>query len=453
MGKLEAKLWRGEPIKAELQLGDSTYTVYTDSAYDNSGNFIKQINFSLTEGNDKVNPLGISSSNSITITIYDINDYLSPANTSSPYYGKTVNGVKIQLYISYDGLTWTPYGTYYATYWGGEYYDGGHGLVSINGDDKLNTLGNLDIPELEAYSNVEIAYLIKSVLNGIGIDDSGYTIDPSLNMTMQYGIVAGSKVRDFLNNVCQLMLARVVIDRDDIIRFIPALNIYSDYNEIDIGADYTGSFTNKNNTNINYNKVSIKYLEAGETFREQLFSDNSQILSDGENKITDISFKLRALSIEQVRVLFEETENSAYINSIKFKGYQNGIELDINVVNGPINNCIIYGEGITVSTTEKTLSASVDNTSVIGGSTFEFDTKQMMNKSDALNILNNLQTYISKIGRNVIMSGTALTPKLYTGDKINIADTGTMYDGSYKISKLDISFGEDYSLSATMIRL
>lgn len=446
-------LWRGEPIKAIIYLGGSEYIVYSDSNYDNSGNFIKQLDFQLSEGNNKVNPLGISSSNTITIQVYDKDDYLSPANTLSPYYGETVNGVKIELFISYDGSTWDPYGTYYATSWGGDFSDGGHGMVSINADDKLNTIGNMDLPELEAYSNVEIGGLIKSVMNGIGISDSEYSIDTSLNMTMTYGIVAGSKVRDFLNNICQLMLARVIIDRNSIIRFIPALSIYSDSNEIEINSDYTGSFSNKNNSNINYNKVSVKYLEAGDTSREQLFSDSNQVLNEGDNKITDITFKFRALSVEQVKVLFEQTDNNAYISSIKYKGYQNGIELDISVVNGAINNCIITGEGIAVSTTEKTLSTNVSNTSIIGGSTFEFDTKQMMTKSEANTILNNLQDYISKIGRNIIMSGTALTPMLYTGDKVTISDTNTLYDGVYKIIGLDISFGEDYSLSATLIRL
>lgn len=453
MAILNKQLWAGEPLKAILYLGNNQYTVYSDSTYGTGTNFIKQVDFDLNEGNDKVNPLGISSSNNISIQIYDADDYLSPANVNSPYYGLTVNGVKIELFISYDGSTWEPYGTYYATSWSGDFSDGGHGLVSINADDKLNTIGNMDLPELEAYANVSVGDLIADVMEGLGISTSEYSIDPSLNMTMSFGIVAGNKVRDFFNNICQLLFARVIVDRSSIIRFIPALGLYEDYNEIDISGDYTGSFQNKNNNNINYNKVSVKYLEAGDTSREQLFSDSNHILTDGANTITDISFRFRALSIEQVKVLFEPTESGAYISSLGFKGYQNGIELDIDVANGPINNCTIIGEGVAVSTTENTVSATITNTSIVGGSTFEFDTKQMMTKSEANNILNDLQEYISKIGRNIIMSGTALTPRLYTGDKVVISGTGTMYDGSYKISALSISFGEDYSLSVTLIRL
>lgn len=446
-------MWRGEPIKAILHLGSSTYTVYSDTRYSTDGNFIKQINFTLNEGNSNVNPLGISTSNSVTIQIYDMNDYLSPDNTKSPFFGKTVNGVKIELFISYDGATWSNYGVYYATSWSGAYSDGLHDLVSINAEDKLNTIGNMDLPELPAYANVEVGTLIADVMAGIGIPESGYSIDSSLNMTMNYGIVRGTKVREFLNNICQLLFARVIIDRDSIIRFIPALETYVESNEIHIGSEYTGTFQNKNNSNINYNKVAVKYLEAGNTSREQIFNDSSQVLAEGFNRITDISFRFRALSIEQINVDYDATEEGAYISSIQYKGFQNGIELGITVENGPINNCVISGEGMVVSTTEKKVEAYISNSTVIGGSTYEFDTQQMLTRSEANTILIKLQNYLSKIGRNVIMSGSALTPKLYTGDKVVIENTGTMYDGTYKVVALSINFGEDYSLSATFIRL
>lgn len=444
--------WKGEPLKAIIYFSDSlVYTVYNKKSYSDTPNFIESINFNLTEGNNNVNPLGISSSNTITIRIFDVNDYLSPANTKSPYAGKMVNGIRIDVFISYDSLTWSPYGQYYTTSWSGEFSDGYNGLVSINADDKLNTIGNMDLPELPAYSNIKIRDLISYVMAGLNISTSEYSIDSSLDDNLTYGIVAGTKVRDFFNNVCQLMFARVIIDRQGIIRFIPALRTYANYNELTIGREYTGSLSNKINSNINYNKVAVKYLEAGDTSVEQLFNDSNHVLNDGENKITDISFKFRALSIEQVSVLFES--NKSHINSLTYKGYQNGMELDIDVANGPINNCQIIGYGTIVSTTDKEVSVSVADTAVIGGSTFTFDTKQMLTKTEANRILSNLQTYMSKIGRNIILQGTALTPEIYTGDKITISNTNTLYDGSYKVIALNINYGENYELSATLIRL
>lgn len=451
---LEHTLWRGEPIKAVISFdSNNIYTVYTDITLATDGNFIKQIQFSLAEGNNRVNPLGISTSNSVNIQIYDTEDNLSPANKNSKYYGKVVNGVKVELFIAYDGVTWSPYGVYYATSWDGGYSDGGHGLVNLSAEDKLNTIGNRDLPDLPAYSNVEAGDLISNVMAGLGISNTEYSIDPAINQSLMYGIVAGTKVREFFNNICQLLFARVIIDREGIIRFVPALDFYSTGNELVISSEYTGSFTNRNNNNINYNKLSVKYLEGGETSREILFSDSSHSLAEGSNVITDITFKHRALSIEQVKVLFNSTESNAAISSLQYRGYQNGIQLNIDVANGPINECKLIGEGIIVSTTDRYITLDIANTTVIGGITFEFDTKQMMTAASAQQLAAKLREYLSVVSRNIVMSGTALTPKLYIGDKLTVADTGTMYDGVYKVIGLDITIGEDYRLDATLIRV
>lgn len=450
--EIENKYWRGEPLKAIIKFANSgNYTVYTDKG--ESNNFINSAKFSLSEGNNRVNPLGVSMSNSVTLEIYDESDSLSPANTTSKYYGDIVNGVEIELFISYNGTTWSKYGIWYVTSWDGSYTDGGHGMVHVSAEDKLNTIGNMDLPKLNVYSGIQAGDLIANVFNGIGISGTEYTIEPQLNKQLTYGVAQGGKVREFLNNICQLLFARVVIDREGIIRFVPALSFYSTGNEITLGASETGSFQNKNNSNINYNKLSVKYLMSKDTSREQLFKDSNHSLSVGINTITDIKFKNKVLSIEQVECLYDRTESKANIDSIHYEGYQDGIALTIIVSGGDITDCELRGEGIIVSTTDKYVTMNVENTSIIGGNAFEFDTKQMMTESEATNIASNLKEYISKIGRNVSMQGTALTPQLYVGDKVTIEGTQTMYDGVYKITGLDIEMGENYSLSSTFIRI
>ena len=455
MSVIENKYWQGEPLKAVIKFDENTeYTVFTNTEQTSDSNWIYKASFSLSEGNNKVNPLGISTSNRVTLQIYDKDDSLSPANTKSTLYGKVVNGVEIDLYISYDlGETYESYGIFYATSWDGMFSEGWHGMINLSAEDKLNTIGNYDLPELPAYANVQAGDLIANVFKGIGISTSEYTIDPAINKELYYGVAQGGKVRDFINNICQLLFARVIIDREGIIRFVPALSFYNNCNEITLEGEDTGSFQNKNNNNINYNKLSVKYLLAGDTSRATIFSDNNHNLIVGENKINDITFRNKVLSIEQVECIIDSKENNANIESMHYQGYQDGIEITIKLSGEATTNCLIQGEGIVVSTTSKNVTVTVDNTSVIGGSTFEFDTKQMMSESQATEIANNLKEYMSKISRNVIMQGTALTPKLYVGDKVTIENTDTMYDGTYKIVALNIEFGENYSLSSTFIRL
>lgn len=454
MAEIEKILWNGEPLRAVIKFDTNLiYTVYTYVDEQVNGNFIKQINFSLREGNSSVNPLGIATSNNISLQIYDANDYLSPLNTESPYYSKLVNGVEIDLYISYDGENYEPYGIYYTTNWDGEFSEGWHGLVNISAEDKLNTIGNYKLPEVPAYENIQASDLIGLVLQGVGMTTAEYSVDPSIDKVLNYGIASGDKVRDFMNNISQLLFARVIIDRMGVLRFVPALGFYATSNDIIIYPQYTGSFVNKNTTNINYNKITVKYLELGETTREELFNDNSHVLEDGENIISDINFSNRALNIEQVKVLYEPTENGASIASMSYQGYQNGIQLSINVVNGPINKVRLIGEGLAASTVERTVSMDVDNSSVIGGTTFEFDTKQMMNQESASFLANDLRVYLIKISKNVVMKDTVLTPKLYIGDRVRIDGSGTLfYGGAYKVIGIELSMGEDYNMTVTMIR-
>lgn len=454
MAVIEDKYWKGEPLKAVIKFDSSAdYVVYSNTEQEDTDNWLYNASFSLSEGNNKVNPLGISTSNRVTLQIYDANDNLSPANTNSPYYGKVVNGVEIDLYISYDGTNWSPYGKWYTTSWDGAFSEGWHGMINVSAEDKLNTIGNYDLPELPAYANVQAGDLIANVFNGIGIAQGEYTIDPAINQELVYGVTVGGKVRDFLNNICQLLFARVIIDREGIVRFVPALNFYNNCNEITLGAEDTGAFQNKNNNNVNYNKLSVKYLLAGDVSRAQIFKDSNHTLVVGQNVITDITFKNKVLSIEQVECLFDSANSTAAIESMHYEGYQDGIAITINLSGEAVNDCELRGEGIIVSTTAKNVTVTVDNASVIGGTTFEFDTKQMMNETQATTIANALKEYISKISRNVIMQGTALTPKLYVGDKVTIADTGTMYDGVYKVVSMEIVIGENYSLSCTFIRI
>ena len=150
-----------------------------------------------------------------------------------------------------------------------------------------------------------------------------------------------------------MLFARVIIDREGIVRFVPALNFYNNCNEITLGSDDTGAFQNKNNNNVNYNKLSVKYLLAGDVSRAQIFKDSTHTLVVGQNVITDITFKNKVLSIEQVECLFDSANSTAAIESMHYEGYQDGIAITINLSGEAVNDCELRGEGIIVSTTAK----------------------------------------------------------------------------------------------------
>lgn len=447
-------LWHGEPIKVVIHFdSNTTYTVYSVTGYDSSGNYIKKIDFNLSEGNNRVNPLGIATSNSISMSIFDVEDRLSPDNIDSPYYGKTVNGVEVEVFISYDGVNWTPFGIFYTTSWSGSYSEGYHNFVNVSAEDKMNTIGNMDMPEIPAYSGVYSAQLIGSVMEGIGLSQAEYYVDERINEQMTYGITTGNKVRDFMNNICQLLFARVIIDRSGRVCFVPALDTYEDANTFELTSGETGALSNKNTNNINYNKLRVKYLVyQGAGDRDEIFNVNRP-LSLGSNSISDIQFIRKALSIEQIKCYFKKGVSTADISNVSYSGFQNGIQLSINVTGEAIDSCNIIGIGIPISTSDAYYDLAIGNASIVGGMTFEFDTKQIMDETKAQGIATSLRQYLTAVSRNINMNGCVLSPRVYVGDKIVIDDTNTMYDGTYKVTNMSISIGEDYSMNMTLIRV
>lgn len=72
----------------------------------------------LEEGSaDSSNPFGAVSSNELSFRLYNDNGLFSPTNTSSVYFGKIRNGVKIIPYIKTEGTEWQQLGEYFVTDW------------------------------------------------------------------------------------------------------------------------------------------------------------------------------------------------------------------------------------------------------------------------------------------------------------------------------------------------
>ena len=445
MSILTNHFWNGEYLKCIIKFGDGTeYVTYNNNNLSNS-NFIYKASFSLKDGNNSVNPLGINESSVLYLQVYDKNDYLSPLNTDSPYYGQMHHGVEIDMFISYDGSTWDDYGVWYVTNWSGSFNTGGHGIANITCEDRLNILGNMDIPKLPAYADVYSGSLIRSVLTSCGVANEDIIIDASCNVWMYYGVYNGKKVRDFLNNVCQVIEARIIVDRHNKIRVIPSLALKENYNEIDLNGSELGGLQNKVTRASEYNRIDIKYLNIIDKDRKELFRKKISFNS-GFNRSDEIRFYSRALSVENIGFEGAGSEN---IGNIDFTAYQNGIVIDATC-SSAVTDVTVFGYGIVADTKEEIISGDVRNT---GGKTFTFNTNQMMSKDNASSLLSSIINYINNIKNQIAVNGTILTPKLDIGDLVVIDNTNSVYDGRYRVSNIDINFSSDYNVDCTLVRL
>jgi hypothetical protein len=444
MAVISNKLWNGEYLKCVIKFDDNTtYTVYNNRA--NNNNFIYSASFSLKDGNTNVNPLGINESSVLYLKLYDVNDYLSPLNTNSPYYNKMNNGVEIDMFISYDGSTWSDYGVWYVTSWSGGYSIGGHELTSITCEDKINVIGNMDLPLLPAYADVYSGSLIRTVLTSCGINNNDIVIDEACNKWMAYGVYNGTKVRDFLNNICQNIIARIIVDRHGKIRVIPALNLKESYDELDLSGNELGSLQNKLSRAVDFNKLELRYLSIVDKDRKELFRKTMSFAS-GTSRTELIRFYDKCLSLEQVQI---EGDGAQYINNTDYTSYQGGLVIDMDC-SSAINNVTVYGSGLVANTKEEVLTANIQNS---GNKTYGFNTEQMMSENDAISLKNSLVSYFENIKNQILISGCILTPRLNIGDLVVIEDATDVYNGRYRVSNLDISFGTDYNVECTLIRL
>lgn len=453
MAEITNKFWRGEPLRITIDFeteGLDNYVVYSSPEYDNSDNYIYSAKFSISEGNNKVNPLGVAASNTLSIKIFDTENKLSPSNTESIYYGKMVNGVKIKAEISYDGEHWTDYGIWYTKSWSSSMNNGYFETANISCEDKLNIIGNKEIPTMKVYTDINVANLIANVFYEIGLSNTEYYIDPRLSFTLPYGVAQGTKIRDFLNNVCQLMMARVIIDRNNRICVIPALLAYNNSNNITLDGTELFPISNNINYNINYNKLNVKYLKASGLIRKQLLKESYNLVS-GVNNLGLKKFKDKVVVIEQV--LTKYTGISGSINSLHYEGYMDGINITITT-SGAMDDTDVVVEGTVYSVDDKVESINLDNATVNGAVEFTFDTQQIISDSLATALALQIKDYISTITITHSMNNTNLTPLIYTGDTITVENFSTSYNGIYKIIGVDIDFGQaSYDLSLELLKI
>lgn len=440
-------LYGNEELRATIKFPSGDCVALSDKPSTDINRLLLSAEFSLRDGNTSVNPVGTMMSNSASLVIYDENDDLSPGNTSSPYYGEMVNGVKVLLEIKGDDGTWKPYGTWYTTGWSGAYYNGGADAVRISLEDRLNTLGQLPLPKVAAYKNIQVDALITNVMTAAGVDEDDIYIDPALNQVVSYGIAQGNKLRDFINSVCQMAFARVCVDRSNVICFYPALSVLATGNAWTLTPDELGSLYNKNESAINYNTVQLSYYEPDSLVNAVLF-DKVFSLEAGTNTVTDITPAGKVVSIEQVDVTASDTT----VQGLQVNAFQDYVSLTITVTEAS-DEVSVTGIGYTLGGKPSYVTAIIPNSALSGAGVLPFNTQQILTQAQANALAQQVATFVQVVSRSYGVSGTPLTPFIYPGDEIVIEDTNTHYDGTYKVTEATIRFSEGYGVDVSFIRI
>lgn len=447
--------WRGENIKMVLHLGSNTYTSYMyndpNSQISNTDKFILSINIDDSDGNCNVNPLGIMSSDRVTITCYDKDYTLSPANDTNDVL---TNGQKLELFIqNKDNDTWERFGIYYTTSFSDTYSDGSHGLTTIIAEDKINILGNTEVPELETYAGTTALQLIQSIFTAIGLTVNDYAIDSAVDLSYIWGVLPGTKLRDFLNSVLQRAQARIIIDDAGVIRIIKATSLPTNYNTLTLDDNNIGELKNLNSSNINFDKISVSYYEAGKNKKKILYNETGLNFAANTNVVHKINFSELVVSVENVVIEYKSPSNGGNINNFEYEAFQDGMVIKFNTGGAEWTECDIYVEGRTASDTKEKETISINTNGRIGLQEYNFDPKIQMTQSQANTLCYNIKNYMDMIKNKVSIHNSMLTPYLSVGDKVVLNVTNSVYAGNYMVTAINLSIGEDYKSEITLMRL
>jgi len=165
-------------------------------------------------GNDSNNnPIGDTSANDFSFSLFNEEGIFSPANTSGPYYGKIKSGVKVIPYIRTKATNWIQMGVFYVNEWNATITSL---QASISCYDDLNRIFNSDPvrPPMKAQYAVKDAY--NQTLSSLGITAN---IDSTLTDTIPWWYTLdGNKAT--LQTLSAAAVAGCFCDRTGVVKII-----------------------------------------------------------------------------------------------------------------------------------------------------------------------------------------------------------------------------------------
>lgn len=443
---MEIARFNNEQVRLTMTFDNNkTYVASTSNTGDN---VLETCTIRENEGNTSGNPLGIMSSNTLNFTIFDISGVLIKTNKNSPYYGYMRNGVKVYVEWLDNNGTWNPFGTFYTNSWNNTRSDGGYQSVNIGAQDRLNYIGNLNIPELPAFSSIEISSLIDEIFKAIGLHSSEYYIDPSLNLRLTFSITKGAKLRDTLNAIAQALIARITINRYGVIEIKPAFpEIPTDVDTVD--GKFISSGAMEQHQYTDYAIVQLSYFELGIENSVVLATLNNAAVNTGENSFDNLQLTNRVQGIDLVTFEYDVTSENYQnaISDINYTGYQGGISVNIDSVNSEQLVGTITVEGRETGNSEVVLSRNIISADSKVSNTLMLTSDYIQNRNDANNYLNAVVNYINKIRNSGRFEQCILGFNLKSGMYIDLQSNDADMDGIYYVQSVTFNVGEMFSCS------
>jgi len=406
-------------------------------------------------------PMGIIDPNSCSIDIMDFSLNLLPTNTTSPYFGFMRNGVKVELFVSYDeGTSWEELGVYYTDGWQATKENGGFGLVTLSCTDGLSYIGNKEIPQLSAKISTDVVELLKDIFAKIGLTEEQYYIDPSLSLRMVFSIARGEKVRDVLNTIAQALVARITSNRAGVIEVRPAFPTdKTPKYKITTDGDFLENISLELNPDTVYNKVKLNYNQVDNQPSELLLQLTNVELKGGKNSLKNyfrnLEISQNIISIDNIRVSFapDTDYTSGSIGYVEYTASQGSIDIQINSTfpRSVYVNIEVYGQP--AGSAESSVERDLIGTDQKVGNTLSIESYIIQDETVADAYIDKVVNYLYDMGQRYTANGLIST-KLNTGDYLFIESDDINLNGNYLVTQIHIDIGEaTYSVNLGLVKL
>ena len=304
-------------------------------------------------------PLGSIASNELTINLHNEDDKFNPDNVSGPYFGKLKPGTKVELFLMLETAPGVyeevAMGQFKTSNWNSP---SSSMEASVTCYDRLYELCQLTLPPLPVLRKTTLAAMCTMLFSAIGLTPAEYSIDPLLNIPLEYGWFERGTVRQALQSVVVAGSANINVNRAGLVNIESVLRTsttavsMADINQV-IASDVPQAYYKT------YSKVKIDYTTPRLGEKKLLLSIKDVVVPVGGLQLTDIAIEEGPIALVK-QVLLKGAKTST-VTAFGYSAW--GIDVKIsNSAEEEVVTLEVYGMPVAKVATAYTL---VDTTPIV----------------------------------------------------------------------------------------
>ena len=428
--KCKVTITLNDGSKVELSLA----TVGVSS---NIKNYLTGINIKESTNTSNSNPVGVVSSNTLSLSLNSRDRSLLPDNEKSPYYGKMDNTACIDIVLTDDDGDIT-FNRFFVSNWESNVTSSNPYKVKIDATDLFSIINKNSVPDTELIKNANTKNVLINILNKLNqrlsdlykINWDESEINFSQFPTLEFNNIEADNIGNYFNILSQSTLTNLYYGRDN--------KFKTDYLLDDKKGDSVCNLSDKVNilsasvnrgNLVNYSGVVVYYIINNINSYGELMTIENQVLAPGENIFDNIELGNKVFKIDAIKV---KTDQLSPVQLVKLEYNKRTASLVLNNKSSKDATCkiIIYGQ--TLNETKLSVRKTLN------------DSNQMLEVTNSLLPKSSIDKFATQLLRMISIKGSTLTltgffnPRIKLGDIVYVdTESSLNTKGYYKVVELN----------------